>query len=387
VVETPQFPKVTAAQAAELIPERVPDREGWANDVLAALEAQKLYPAPHTVCSVLAVIEQESGFKTNPQVSGLAGIIEKQLLARAAKLGPLGTTAMKELLAKKAPGSAKTFAQRLKQVKTERDVDLLFRDILDAYEKTYPKTYLAANAASRLFTDRSFRETNPVTTAGSMQVSVQFAWKLKQSEKKRATSDEVRDELYTRQGGVRYGAARLWHYEAGYEQPYYRFADYNAGVYASRNAALQAQVAELTGVPLELDGDLDLYDANGEPTGEDSESLQGLFAFARGFAPDLSQKQIREDIRKEKSLDFESTPTYRAVKRVYQERTGKAPVYAKVPNLELKSPKLSKARSTAWFARSVNERFLRCMDEWEENHEPAEPLRKPKGEPDDPNDG
>ena len=79
---------------------------------------------------------------------------------------------------------------------------------------------------------------NPVTTAGPMQVQVSFARGMS------GLSDaETRELLYTRFGGVRFGTARLLGYAAAYDDVLYRFADYNAGMYSSRNAAFQEQLA------------------------------------------------------------------------------------------------------------------------------------------------
>ena len=75
---------------------------------------------------------------------------------------------------------------------------------------------------------------------------------------------KLRDELYTRDGGVNYGTRMLLGYRADYPSRLFVFADYNAGRYASRNAAFQHMVATLSGADLALDGDLMLYEG-GKP--------------------------------------------------------------------------------------------------------------------------
>jgi hypothetical protein len=254
-----------------------------------------------------------------------------------------------------------SFEARLKALRTERDLDRFFRELLAAYEQQYPAAYTAADLASELFTSRGLEELNPVTTAGSMQVSVRYA--MEQPEEERP-EPEVREALYTRAGGVRYGTARLLGYEAGYAQPLYRFADYNAGAYSSRNAALQAQVSELTRLPLTRDGDVLLYDAEGQPRDEDSRTLAALLAFRARHAPELSERQLRRDVLKEKQADFEQTETWRAVKRTYERVSRKRPEYAQLPEVIIRSPKLSRELSTTWYARSVDQRFQRCLSRY-----------------------
>jgi hypothetical protein len=310
------------------------------------------------VCSVIAVIEQESGFKEDPAVPGLSGMVRERLESHADKLGPPGRKALASVLEGRAPGHKKTFDERLRTVRTERDLDRLFRDILAYYEHEYPKTYAMADLASKLFGSGRLEDLNPITTAGSMQVSVRYAL---EKEGEDADPAKVREAMYTRAGGVRYGTARLLDYEAAYPEPLFRFADYNAGLYASRNAALQVQVSRLTGIALVPDGDLQLYDKQGEPLDEESKTLKALLAFRQRYAPDLSERQVRRDVRKEKELDFESTDTFRAVKRVYARETGESPAYAQLPQVTLKSPKLKGERTTAWFARAVDARFQRCQ--------------------------
>jgi hypothetical protein len=355
-------PRLTAAQVARLLPPGTEEPEGWGDDVLSALEAQRVFPSAEPVCEVLAVIEQESGFHANPVVKELPRIVRKRLDAYAGKLGVVGRKALEVLLEQRAPGQPLSFEARLRTVRTERDLDRLFRELLVAYERQYPAVYTAADFASELFTSRGLEELNPITTAGSMQVSVRFAVEHSQEHSKDERPEaEVREELYTRAGGVRYGTARLLGYEAAYAQPLYRFADYNAGAYSSRNAALQAQVSELMRLPLTKDGDLLLYDAQGEPRDEDSRSLAALLAFRARHVPELSERRVRRDVLLEKQARFEETDTWRAVKQTYERVLHKRPEYAQLPEVVIRSPKLSRERTTEWYARSVDQRFQRCM--------------------------
>lgn len=352
-------PPLTAEQVARLLPPRVADRAGWAEDVVAALTALELEPQPERVCQVLAVIEQESGFEANPPVRDLARIVRRRLDAYADKLGPLGPPLVRELLSAKPPYARETFGERLERVRTERDLDRVFREMLAHYEAQHPVAYRTADLASSLFTSRGLADLNPITTAGPMQVSVRFAedW----AREKDLPVEPVRDDLYTRRGGVYFGAARLLSFEAGYTEPLYRFADYNAGVYASRNAALQAQLSRLTGLPLATDGDLLRYDSEARPLPEPSRTFTALLAFRDRYAPDLSERQLRRDAEKEKTRELEETRTWEAVRKAYRARTGEEPAYAQLPDVALQSPKLSRARSTAWFARSVQGRYEKCL--------------------------
>jgi hypothetical protein len=353
-------PVLTVAQVARLLPAKVKgaEREGWARDVLAALDAEAIPPSASIVCQVLAIIEQESGYQADPAVPGLPKLVRQKLDASAGRMGPLGRRVLSDVLAAKPKGAKKSFGARLDTLRTERDLDRLFRDMLAYYEAEYPAAYAAADLASSLFGPSSFAEQNPVTTAGSMQVSVRYA---QQKAGPDADPEAVRESLYTRAGGVRYGTARLLGFEAAYEQPLYRFADYNGGVYSSRNAALQAQVSRLTGLSLATDGDLQLYDKKGEPRAEDSQSLKALLVFQQRYAPDLGERRVRRDVEEEKTADFEKTDTFLAVKRAYANQTGEAPVYAQLPQVLLKSVKLSGQKTTAWFARSVDARYQQCM--------------------------
>jgi hypothetical protein len=282
--------------------------------------------------------------------------VREGLKKKFARLGPLAEPSLDALLSGRAPGSNESFRQRINKLRTERDLDRFFRDISTTYKQSLPGPYAIASALSMILGKGSLQNLNPVTTAGSMQVKISYAREL--DEFKSMSDEQLREYLYTRMGGVRVGTARLIDYPASYDDIVYRFADFNVGMYASRNAAFQAQLEDLTGRELALDGDLLAYDEDGEPKDLETHSLKALLAF--GEKHDLSAWTIRRDVKKEKSEDFESTDSWEAVREAWEKKKGRQPPYARIPEVELVSPKLARNRSTAWFANRVKQRYLSC---------------------------
>ena len=180
-----------------------------------------------------------------------------------------------------------------------------------------------------------------------MQVQVAFARRLSGMR-----DADIRELLYTRAGGVRFGTARLLGYGAGYDDVVYRFADYNAGEYASRNAAFQEQLGRLVGTTLALDGDLLNY--------RTKRARRRCRPRSRSARRTGSTATTSATIAREKTLDFEETELWSAVRDAWAQRTGRPAPYARIPDVTLSSPKLSRTLTTAWFAASVKRRYVAC---------------------------
>ena len=171
---------------------------------------------------------------------------------------------------------------------------------------------------------------------------------------------DLRADLYTSYGGLYYGIHRLMVYQANYDKPLYRFADYNSGMYSSRNAAFQQRIATLSGESLAIDGDLLLY-KDGSPISKISSTETAAIALLATASKPINAQQIRSDFKKEKTRDFEKTITYRAVNDMFASKFGREPTYAIMPKVVISGPKLSRDFDTNWFATRVNERYQTCI--------------------------
>nr|WP_113869723.1 DUF1615 domain-containing protein [Brenneria salicis]NMN93009.1 uncharacterized protein DUF1615 [Brenneria salicis ATCC 15712 = DSM 30166]RBP57173.1 uncharacterized protein DUF1615 [Brenneria salicis ATCC 15712 = DSM 30166]RLM27990.1 hypothetical protein BHG07_17600 [Brenneria salicis ATCC 15712 = DSM 30166] len=323
------------AQLLKLLPATVSDRQGWATDIAAAFTAQNLDPSNENLCSVLAVTEQESTFNADPQVPGLAKIAWKEIDRRAEQLHVPAFLVRTALLIKSPNG--KSYSERLDKVRSEKELSAIFDDFIEV-----------APMGQKLF-----GRLNPVHTGGPMQVSIAFA-EANAAGYPYRVDGSIRREVFSRRGGMYFGIKHLLDYPAKYPQSIYRFADFNAGWYASRNAAFQRAVSRLSGISLALDGDLINH-------GSDKPGATELAVRSLGKRLDISDSAIRRALEKGDSLAFEDTGLYERVYALADKSAGGSVPRAILPGITLESPKITRKLTTAWFAKRVDDRRQRCL--------------------------
>ncbi len=357
-------PKLESNQIKKLIPSRVNDRTSWAKDIYAITEELKIPRNKENICSIIAVVDQESNFIANPNVPGLGAKAVKEVSSRLQEKfeDKLGTTIGAPLagyfqdVLKNQPSPENNYLKQMSKVKNEKELDVLYREIFAYMSKHYHVS--ALTGAAKLVGQDFAEKLNPITTLGSMQVHINYA---KDNKRSSMNINELRDDLYTEYGGLYYGIHRLMMYPANYDKPIYRFADYNSGMYSSRNAAFQKMIEKSSGIDLDLDGDLLSYDKNGNPraaTTTTEKALLNLFVQNNVL---ITPRQLRNDLEKEKAKGFEKTQTYAAVSKLYTEKTQKDPIYAIMPEVVISGPKLSRDYNTNWYASRVNGRYDTCM--------------------------
>ena len=338
--KTPISRSQTAATVVHFLPKSIEDADGWAKDITVAFKALKLPLNEQNICAVVAVTEQESSFNANPPVAGLPRIVRAEIRQRAEKFG-IPEMAVNLALAVHSP-DGRTYDERIDALKTENDLNMLYADM-----------------TSELPLGRQLLESyNPVKTGGPMQVSLKFAeQQIQDKPYPYSIRSSLRDELFSRRGGLYFGIAYLLDYPATYDQMLYRFADFNAGRYASRNAGFQAAVQQLSGQGLDADGDLLRY-LNGAVSAEPSQTQKAVLSLADRLK--LTEEEIVRDLKKEKTAGFDKTQLFLRVFALAMQSGARMP-QAQLPDIRLNSPKLTHGLTTSRFAKRVDERFHACL--------------------------
>lgn len=329
------------ARIVRLLPDSVRNKPGWAAELHLAYEHLKIPHATETYCATLAVVEQESSYQADPVVPNLPAIVRREIDRRADKYN-IPKLIVATALKKSSP-DGRSYDERITALKTEKQLNALFEDMTG--ELPFGKQLLA--------------DYNPVRTAGPMQVSIEFAVRHAQERTyPYQVAKQLRDEVFTRRGGLYFGSAILLDYPAPYDDVAYRFADFNAGRYASRNAAFQAALKRISGHSLALDGDLLRYDDD-DPVDTPSQVESALVSM--GAALNMSAREIRRDLLLEKSAEFGTTTLYERVFALADRKAGKSLPRQAMPRITLSSPKIIRKLTTEWFATRVAERYRRCL--------------------------
>lgn len=331
-------PEQVRAQLRSLMPVTLPDREGWAGDIQAAFQALQLPPTTANLCATLAVIEQESGYRADPPVAGLGRIARGEIERRAAQKG-VPRIAVAGALLLKAP-DGESYGDKLARVRSERELSDLYEQIIARAPR------LGRGLLARA---------NPVRTGGPMQVSIDYA---EQQVGQRpypyaASGNSIRHEVFSRRGGLYFGIAHLLKYPNSYPRHLYRFADFNAGHYASRNAAFQSAVSLASGVKLGRDGDLVLHGQS-----EAGATERALRSIAGELG--MSAEEIRADLERGSRDEFEYSRLYRQLYALAERRAGRQLPRALLPQIALESPKITRKLTTEWFATRVEQRYRAC---------------------------
>ncbi|MGE0012489.1 MAG: DUF1615 domain-containing protein [Azoarcus sp.] len=336
---TPLSPTEVRAQVLRLLPSGTADREGWAADIQVAFTSLEITPSASNLCAALAVAEQESGLTADPPVAGLPKMAWSEIERRADRLG-VPMLAVRIALKLPSP-NGDSYGERLDTVRTERELSLIFEDFISMVP-----------LGKRLFGDL-----NPVRTGGAMQVNVAFAEHHARARTyPYLVTDSIRREVFTRHGGMYFGIAHLLDYPANYESPLYRFADFNAGRYASRNAAFQKAVSAASGIRLVLDGDLIAYGRAASDPGATERAVRTL-----SESIDMDDGAIRRALEDNDSDAFGESRLYKRVFELAEKHERRALPRAVLPQIALAGPKISRKLTTAWFAKRVDTRYRRCL--------------------------
>ena len=336
----PASPVEVHALIEKSVPRTASDRGGWAADMYAAFGVLGIEPTHENICAVVAVTEQESGFQVDPVIPGLPAIAWREIDSRAEHAGVPRIVVRTALQLTSATG--RSYGDRIDAARTEKDLSDIYED------------FIGAMPLGRTL----FAERNPIRTRGPMQVNVAFAEEYAAAKPyPYPVKASIADEVFTRRGSLYFGTAHLLAYAAPYDAYLYRFADFNAGRYASRNAAFQSAVGTASGIPVTPDGALLPHDAGATGAGSTEPAVRAL-----GKRLKMGDGAIHNALEQGKTVDFERTQLYQRVFALAEQAAGHSLPRALVPRIQLHGPKIARRLTTEWYARRVDQRFKRCLE-------------------------
>lgn len=346
-------------------------REAWAKDIVTQMEATGISLTRQHILMIAVTIDRESGFKEVPVVNNPEAILDRKIAEYKKeypyiyskledRVAPYRQMAIKFINERRDANLKNGIYRKTSSGKrvgyfTEKDVDLAIDYALKQHEElSWP--------LQKLIT-KDYIEKHRPKTSGAMQVNVGKAIELAAKyDHKQISEPAMRDILNTREGGLRYGLYYMKEVLSSHEQQgpldeknvKFAFLDYNMGAFSARNAGIQTNLNKLKNVKLDVDGDLLMYEANGKPLDKESNTEDAIQDILDDNGVEITDEQVRHDLLKEKSKDFESTRTYRELAALFTRKN--LPLAKVIPNVKAKGGKVkfgsSKINTTGYVAGS-----------------------------------
>lgn len=280
---------------------------------------------------VACMISIESSFRADPPATdpsgheGMADLLQRAEQDLFQRMGPI-------LQAPPLSGLYEQYKKRyyssLLACKTEGQVDALAGRIAEDLKRD---AAILPEFIRRTIDPNIEKLAHVVRTKGSMQLNFNRAKQIMLDRGEKFTDEELRDYIYTIPGGVDVGIAALKpmfvQYAARYANPddlswlFFVGMDYHYGPFSSRNMMEQIRIKDLSGLQIELDGDLLRYDDEGCPRNEDSKTLQAAKAVLR----DMPRDEIFKAFLLEKDPQYIYTEVHRRISQAHIDRFGETP--------------------------------------------------------------
>lgn len=309
-------------------------REAWANAIIRQMQELGMQLTKQRIKIILVTIDRESRFQEMPAVANPEQILDRKIAEFREKHSVI-YGAVKDYVGKWRAKAIQFIRDRRKDnlahdiyrtttagervgYFTEHDIDLAIDYALQQYDNELP-------SAAKLLVSKEDIEKYRPKTMGCMQTSIGKALELaKKYDGKNYTQRQMRDIMNTREGGLRYGLLYINEIFMAHERDgtiapedvKYAFLDFNMGSFSARNAGLQENLNRL-GAKLAVDGDLLMYDVSGHVLEKESESEEEIQEILDDSNVEISDEQIRADLLKEKTADFEKTQTYLQLAKLF----------------------------------------------------------------------
>lgn len=306
----------------------------WTDSLMWALEDLGIPTTKENVQLALILMHRESRMDTNPKMNVAPAFERKknEMIARIKEHVP-GET-LQELLI----GSVKDIFAKYEKEISEADTEVeVYNALIQIHNDFLWESELARKLIPYDPIDEriaTLQDEMRVNTLGVLQVNPNMAIKYYAKEGRTLTQDTAVDYLYTLSANLKVGFAIFFtaleeYLSLGFsreEATKFAFADYNGGMYSSRNAAFQKMLGDISGQDLTTDGDLLIYEHAGVL---DEGLIQGLEGGANRVSDRRSQTEralmtvfpeldARAQLLKEKAADFDDTDAFHLVIEAYR---------------------------------------------------------------------